>query len=75
MHLSGVVGASSLIASLVPHLALVCMVVLAAFYFSFAWLTEVDEKADAAAGGAPAQSETKVRPRVVAGKDASAGRE
>jgi UDP-GlcNAc:undecaprenyl-phosphate GlcNAc-1-phosphate transferase len=47
----GVVGSSSLVASLVPHLALVCMVVLAAFYFSFAWLTEADveeeEDADA----------------------------
>ena len=38
----GVVGVSSVIASLLPHLALVCMVVLAAFYFSFAWLTESD---------------------------------
>ena len=40
----GVVGISSVIASLFPHLALVCMVVLAAFYFSFAWLTEADSE-------------------------------
>lgn len=40
----GVVGVSSVIASLYPHLALVCMVVLAAFYFSFAWLTEADSE-------------------------------
>lgn len=38
----GVVGCSSLIVSLIPHLSLVCMVVLAAFYFSFAWLTEAE---------------------------------
>jgi len=38
----GVVGASSVVASLFPHLALLCMVLLAAFYFSFAWLTAVD---------------------------------
>ncbi|HEY4942119.1 MAG TPA: MraY family glycosyltransferase [Rhizomicrobium sp.] len=81
----GVVGISSLTASLVPNLSLVCMVVLAAFYFSFAWLTETDartvEKDDA---DEPATHEAgKSRPRLVAaanvvkfdGKDATAGRE
>jgi UDP-GlcNAc:undecaprenyl-phosphate GlcNAc-1-phosphate transferase len=70
----GVVGASSLLSSVKPHLALVCMVVLAAFYFSFAWLTEVDEKVEAQGG----ESETdtgKARPRLVAGSDTTAGRE
>jgi UDP-GlcNAc:undecaprenyl-phosphate GlcNAc-1-phosphate transferase len=42
----GVVGTSSLAASLFPHLALLCMVLLAAFYFSFAWLTAVDIEED-----------------------------
>jgi UDP-GlcNAc:undecaprenyl-phosphate GlcNAc-1-phosphate transferase len=38
----GVVGTAAVVASLFPHLALLCMVLLAAFYFSFAWLTAVD---------------------------------
>jgi UDP-GlcNAc:undecaprenyl-phosphate GlcNAc-1-phosphate transferase len=41
----GAVGISSVIATFVPQLSLVCMIVLAAFYFSFAWLTAADEKA------------------------------
>ncbi|HEY5346576.1 MAG TPA: MraY family glycosyltransferase [Rhizomicrobium sp.] len=44
----GVVAASSLIASIMPQLALVCMIVLAAFYFSFAWLTETKVEAETA---------------------------
>jgi UDP-GlcNAc:undecaprenyl-phosphate GlcNAc-1-phosphate transferase len=40
----GVVGVSSLVASLAPHLSLVCLVVLAGFYFSFAWLANADSK-------------------------------
>lgn len=46
----GVVGVSSLVASLMPSLSLVCLVVLSGFYFSFAWLAKVDrdEKTDAA---------------------------
>ncbi|HEX4303150.1 MAG TPA: MraY family glycosyltransferase [Rhizomicrobium sp.] len=71
----GVVGVSSLTASVWPHLALVCMVVLAAFYFSFAWLTEVDARSDEAAGGGDVETDAKARPRLVAGKDAPVGRE
>jgi UDP-GlcNAc:undecaprenyl-phosphate GlcNAc-1-phosphate transferase len=40
----GAGGVSSLLVTLLPHSALVCMVVLAAFYFSFAWLTEADSE-------------------------------
>lgn len=36
----GVVAVTSVVASLAPHLALVCIVILSAFYFSFAWLTD-----------------------------------
>jgi UDP-GlcNAc:undecaprenyl-phosphate GlcNAc-1-phosphate transferase len=36
----GVVATTSVIAILAPHLALVCLVLLTAFYFSFAWLSE-----------------------------------
>ncbi len=46
---AGAVGASSLVAALWPRFALVCLTVLTAFYFSFAWLT--DKKAAAAAEG------------------------
>lgn len=44
----GVVGSTSLVASLQPHLSLICMILLAAFYFSFAWLTAsgVEEEAE-----------------------------
>ena len=70
----GVVGTSSLLASVRPHLALVCMVVLAAFYFSFAWLTEVDVKADEKSDEDEAEA-GKVRPRLVAGSDTTIGRE
>jgi UDP-GlcNAc:undecaprenyl-phosphate GlcNAc-1-phosphate transferase len=56
----GVVGSSSLIASLVPHLSLVCMVVLAAFYFSFAWLTEADVEQVEDAGASPEQTGASV---------------
>jgi len=38
----GVVGSSSLLVTFLPHASLVCMIVLAAFYFSFAWLTGTD---------------------------------
>jgi len=78
----GVVGASSLVASWAPHLSLACMVVLAAFYFSFAWLTEVDVKVeDEEVGGET--PEDRARPRLVKsasvvpfdGKDATAARE
>ncbi|MEI9889042.1 MAG: MraY family glycosyltransferase [Rhizomicrobium sp.] len=68
----GVVGASSLTASLVPHLSLVCMVILAAFYFSFAWLTQVDEQAVEEQESAERAADGK--PRLVAGKDASVAR-
>ena len=44
------VVSTSLIATAVPHLALVCIIVLTAIYFSFAWLTDTissrAEKAD-----------------------------
>jgi len=40
-----VVALSSVVASLAPHLSLVCVVALTAFYFSFAWLTDSDETA------------------------------
>lgn len=69
----GVVGASSIVSSLWPHLSLVCMVVLAAFYFSFAWLTEVDVEAKKDEDvPAPAQAPNVVR---FDAKDAAAGRE
>jgi UDP-GlcNAc:undecaprenyl-phosphate GlcNAc-1-phosphate transferase len=35
-----VVGSTSLLSSLFPQTALICMIVLAGYYFSFAWLTE-----------------------------------
>ncbi len=70
----GVVGASSLLASVRPHLALICMVVLTAFYFSFAWLTEVDAKADEKSGENEPEA-GKTRPRLVVGGDPKAGRE
>ncbi len=41
----GAVGLSSTVAILLPQLSLVCMIVLAAFYFSFAWLTSTEDKA------------------------------
>jgi UDP-GlcNAc:undecaprenyl-phosphate GlcNAc-1-phosphate transferase len=37
---AGAVGVSSLVAALDPRFALVCLCVLSAFYFSFAWLTD-----------------------------------
>ncbi len=47
----GVVGGSSLVSSLYPHLALLCMIGLAAFYFSFAWLAAAESaEQDAEAG-------------------------
>jgi UDP-GlcNAc:undecaprenyl-phosphate GlcNAc-1-phosphate transferase len=64
----GVVGVSSVVSSLVPHMALVCMVVLAAFYFSFAWLTESDAEAskDNESGElADALADRSDRPRLV----------
>ena len=61
----GAVGVSSVTASLMPHTSLVCMVVLAAFYFSFAWLTEVDSNVGKVEDGGESQSET-------AGKDDAA---
>ena len=42
----GAVGGASLVASVFPHLALVCMVGLASLYFSYAWL--IDPTADLA---------------------------
>jgi UDP-GlcNAc:undecaprenyl-phosphate GlcNAc-1-phosphate transferase len=45
----GAVGGTSLVSSVVPHLSLVCMVILTAFYFSFAWLAE-EKSADAEEG-------------------------
>jgi UDP-GlcNAc:undecaprenyl-phosphate GlcNAc-1-phosphate transferase len=36
----GVVGSTSLLSSFFPPMAPVCMVLLAGYYFSFAWLTE-----------------------------------
>jgi len=67
----GVVGASSLIASARPHLALVCTVVLAAFYFSFAWLTETEPKTNAVE-----EPEEVVVSKIIkfAGKDGSVDR-
>lgn len=40
MIYTGTVGATSLIAALMPRFALVCLAVLTAIYFSFAWLTD-----------------------------------
>ena len=62
----GVVGASSVVASLRPHLTLVCMVMLAAFYFSFAWLTEVDDKSIEEAEGSDTPDTTAAAGNVVA---------
>src|SRR5258706_6468958 len=45
------VGATSFIAALAPRFALVCIIVLTAIYFSFAWLT--DSATVRAAGTAP----------------------
>lgn len=58
----GTVGASSLVASLMPHLSLICLVVLSGFYFSFAWLAKADgdEKSDAT--GAEPSREGETRP-------------
>ena len=37
---AGAVASSSVIATLEPKFALLCFAALAAFYFSFAWLTD-----------------------------------
>lgn len=59
------VGISSMVATLVPQLSLVCMIVLAAFYFSFAWLTAADEQvatsADEAETSAPIEAENVLK--------------
>jgi UDP-GlcNAc:undecaprenyl-phosphate GlcNAc-1-phosphate transferase len=39
----GMVALTSLVSTLMPHLSLVCLVVLTAFYFSYAWLTDPPE--------------------------------
>ncbi len=39
----GMVAGTSLFSTLMPHLSLVCVVVLTAFYFSYAWLTDPPE--------------------------------
>ena len=41
----GVVATTSVTATLAPHLALLCMIVLTAFYFSFAWLSDSSVRA------------------------------
>jgi len=45
MTYGGTVAGSSLLVSLLPHLSLLCISVLAAFYFSFAWLTDSEVQA------------------------------
>lgn len=66
---AGVVGASSLIASLEPRFSLVCLVLLTAFYFSFAFLTDsvalaqTEESGEAAIVQAP---DTDQRAKVIA---------
>ncbi len=50
-----------------PHLSLVCMVILAAFYFSFAWLTQADAQAEEETGDEQRVDDVR-RPRLVAGK-------
>ncbi len=42
------VATTSLIATLAPHFALVCLIVLTAIYFSFAWLTDPTEMGESA---------------------------
>ena len=54
----GVVGSTSLVASLQPHLSLICMILLAAFYFSFAWLTASGAEAE---GMQPAETEAELK--------------
>jgi UDP-GlcNAc:undecaprenyl-phosphate/decaprenyl-phosphate GlcNAc-1-phosphate transferase len=74
----GVVGTSSVVATKLPQFSLVCMVVLAAFYFSFAWLTETDtatQQNDAGQGApesGPAVNATILR---FDAKDGTMGRE
>jgi UDP-GlcNAc:undecaprenyl-phosphate GlcNAc-1-phosphate transferase len=57
------VAVSSVTASLMPHMALVCLVVLASIYFSFAWLTV--EPAEAQLGAAETDDPTKAGGNVV----------
>jgi len=49
---AGAVALSSLTATLAPQFALVCLTVLTAFYFSFAWLTDPQSVAESDARGA-----------------------
>jgi UDP-GlcNAc:undecaprenyl-phosphate GlcNAc-1-phosphate transferase len=51
----GTVAVSSLVAALAPHLALVCMVVLTAIYFSFASIAESATQAAISGDGEPMQ--------------------
>ena len=51
---AGAVASSSLIATLEPKFALLCCAVLAAFYFSFAWLTDASAFAEQRAEDVPA---------------------
>lgn len=44
----GAVGLSSIIASLAPHLSLMCLILLATFYLSFAWLSSEPQAVDIA---------------------------
>ena len=44
----GAVGLSSVIASVAPHLSLMCLILLATFYLSFAWLSSEPQEADLA---------------------------
>jgi UDP-GlcNAc:undecaprenyl-phosphate GlcNAc-1-phosphate transferase len=46
------VAATSLISTLAPRFALVCLIVLTAIYFSFAWLTDAEASAEVEAGDA-----------------------
>jgi UDP-GlcNAc:undecaprenyl-phosphate/decaprenyl-phosphate GlcNAc-1-phosphate transferase len=50
---AGAVALSSLTATLAPRFALVCLTVLTAFYFSFAWLTDPQSAAETQARDAP----------------------
>jgi UDP-GlcNAc:undecaprenyl-phosphate GlcNAc-1-phosphate transferase len=46
----GVVAVTSVTATLAPHLALLCLIMLSAFYFSFAWLSDAAAEDTEASG-------------------------
>jgi UDP-GlcNAc:undecaprenyl-phosphate GlcNAc-1-phosphate transferase len=52
------VGVTSIVATMEPHLSWICMILLAAFYFSFAWREGVAEVAAADGSGPAADAKT-----------------